>query len=467
MAVQQWYYRKGKNRFGPVAGEDLKRMARSGELEPEDLLRGVGMSEWIPAGKVKGLFTPAKPQPAPKAEEELGLQTPAVQPASPPKPVPKAPAPHPIPTSQPAPPAAAPPFEMSDQSNPFAQFGLEQTADPFALAEAQTNVYGTAGPEPGLGGVSFDNLAALGSQGQAIHREPPPGAETDPFETKKSAKKNAAPTADLGAAGKIGMLLAPFAVISIFGFAVGAVFGVIVTFVFGLFARIIALFFMFSVASGVAKASGLFAGNCLLRAKIKNEMLSLVYGFFVGLISLYVFMGGMAYSVVNAGRFATQPAGGQAAQQGDGPIERREMDEDGRSLVLRPDEAPVFPNQEAQLEEEPEDDADAEEGMADDEEGMEDDEDAGLWDDDDGDELTPEQRAEMEKNMEGWMKFGATVMHKLQNGLTIFDAIKPFWVFIGFLCAPIFWLFAGFSLLFGTARATWMSNLGFDPTKDD
>ncbi|MDR0704120.1 MAG: DUF4339 domain-containing protein [Planctomycetaceae bacterium] len=56
MASQQWYYRKGTARFGPVASADIKKMAAEGKLEPTDLLRGVGMTEWVSASKITGLF---------------------------------------------------------------------------------------------------------------------------------------------------------------------------------------------------------------------------------------------------------------------------------------------------------------------------------------------------------------------------------------------------------------------------
>lgn len=54
--VQEWYYSRGGERTGPVSGAELKQLAASGELDPSDEVRREGMSEWLPARQVKGLF---------------------------------------------------------------------------------------------------------------------------------------------------------------------------------------------------------------------------------------------------------------------------------------------------------------------------------------------------------------------------------------------------------------------------
>ena len=58
--ASQWYYRKGKQKSGPVSSAKLKLLARSGQLSPADPVWKEGMSHWLPADKLKGLFPPAQ-----------------------------------------------------------------------------------------------------------------------------------------------------------------------------------------------------------------------------------------------------------------------------------------------------------------------------------------------------------------------------------------------------------------------
>lgn len=67
---QQWYYAKDGQRQGPIASDTLKEMAISGQLQPSDHVWREGMSNWVPAGKLKGLFPDValkKPPPLPAA----------------------------------------------------------------------------------------------------------------------------------------------------------------------------------------------------------------------------------------------------------------------------------------------------------------------------------------------------------------------------------------------------------------
>src|SRR6266404_7689601 len=59
----EYYYSQAGQRCGPVPGEQLKQLAASGHLQPTDLIWKEGMSGWVAAAKVKGLF-PAPPDPA-------------------------------------------------------------------------------------------------------------------------------------------------------------------------------------------------------------------------------------------------------------------------------------------------------------------------------------------------------------------------------------------------------------------
>jgi amino acid transporter len=55
----EWYYAKGNQQLGPVTAAQLKQLATSGQLSPEDLIWREGMANWESAGKVRGLFVAA------------------------------------------------------------------------------------------------------------------------------------------------------------------------------------------------------------------------------------------------------------------------------------------------------------------------------------------------------------------------------------------------------------------------
>jgi hypothetical protein len=56
MSSAEWYYAHAGQQSGPISAADLKMLAVVGQLAPEDLVWRDGMSEWIPARKVRGLF---------------------------------------------------------------------------------------------------------------------------------------------------------------------------------------------------------------------------------------------------------------------------------------------------------------------------------------------------------------------------------------------------------------------------
>ena len=55
--MSRWYYARGDRQSGPISSRDLKRLARSGQLLPTDLIWKEGDSERRPAATVPGLFT--------------------------------------------------------------------------------------------------------------------------------------------------------------------------------------------------------------------------------------------------------------------------------------------------------------------------------------------------------------------------------------------------------------------------
>lgn len=56
MSRIEWYYAKNDQPCGPVSPIELRQFAEQGELREETLVWREGMSEWIPAGRIKGLF---------------------------------------------------------------------------------------------------------------------------------------------------------------------------------------------------------------------------------------------------------------------------------------------------------------------------------------------------------------------------------------------------------------------------
>jgi hypothetical protein len=55
--ANEWYYTlNGQQQPVPVSSAQLKQMATSGQLEPDDLVWQEGMTNWAPASSVKGLF---------------------------------------------------------------------------------------------------------------------------------------------------------------------------------------------------------------------------------------------------------------------------------------------------------------------------------------------------------------------------------------------------------------------------
>lgn len=53
---QEWYYAKGGQRLGPVSAQRLKELAVSGNLRHSDLVWRAGLSQWVKAKEIQGLF---------------------------------------------------------------------------------------------------------------------------------------------------------------------------------------------------------------------------------------------------------------------------------------------------------------------------------------------------------------------------------------------------------------------------
>ena len=88
-----WYIYKDGEQQGPLSWEKLTGMAQAGEISPDDLVIGEGMSEWISGSKVEGLFPkPAfSPPPPPPVAQVPPPPPPVLQSAGPVPPPPPGP----------------------------------------------------------------------------------------------------------------------------------------------------------------------------------------------------------------------------------------------------------------------------------------------------------------------------------------------------------------------------------------
>jgi hypothetical protein len=59
-----WHYAKGGDKHGPFTAAQLKELATTGQLSPDDLVWREDMKEWRKASTVKGLFPTQPPPPS-------------------------------------------------------------------------------------------------------------------------------------------------------------------------------------------------------------------------------------------------------------------------------------------------------------------------------------------------------------------------------------------------------------------
>ena len=83
---QGWYYKLDGEKRGPVPAAELKRLAATGKLGPDDVVRREDMTEWMTAGQVKGLFAATAAAAHPHAEPAPRLAKPVARPVPPPRP---------------------------------------------------------------------------------------------------------------------------------------------------------------------------------------------------------------------------------------------------------------------------------------------------------------------------------------------------------------------------------------------
>jgi hypothetical protein len=83
MADVQWYYARNDQQFGPVSAAELKQLADSGRLAPDDLLWREGMDAWATAVNLRGLFDEpgaSPPSATPSLDRPMAEQVPLARP---------------------------------------------------------------------------------------------------------------------------------------------------------------------------------------------------------------------------------------------------------------------------------------------------------------------------------------------------------------------------------------------------
>ena len=53
-SLDHWYYAKAGKRIGPFSTADLKQMASSGQLSPNEMVWKDGMVSWVPLHQLRG-----------------------------------------------------------------------------------------------------------------------------------------------------------------------------------------------------------------------------------------------------------------------------------------------------------------------------------------------------------------------------------------------------------------------------
>ena len=64
-----WYIQDGEHQFGPYSDQELKRVAGTGKVTPETLVRQGENGNWFRADQISGLLSPLAPPIAPQMKE--------------------------------------------------------------------------------------------------------------------------------------------------------------------------------------------------------------------------------------------------------------------------------------------------------------------------------------------------------------------------------------------------------------
>jgi GYF domain 2 len=75
--AQEWYYTQGDRKVGPVSAKELGEAAKSGKLQPTDMVWTDGMKDWKEARSIKGLesiWPIASLPPVPRIAKPVAVQ---------------------------------------------------------------------------------------------------------------------------------------------------------------------------------------------------------------------------------------------------------------------------------------------------------------------------------------------------------------------------------------------------------
>jgi hypothetical protein len=79
----EWFYSRDGVQLGPVTLEELSRVAQSGGIHPrQDLVWRNGMSNWVPAGEIDGLFERRVPATQPAESQAVPSRNPYTTPGA-------------------------------------------------------------------------------------------------------------------------------------------------------------------------------------------------------------------------------------------------------------------------------------------------------------------------------------------------------------------------------------------------
>jgi hypothetical protein len=82
--ARDWYYAQGGRQRGPVTEQQVRQLAASGQLQPDDLVWYDGLGDWIAAAAVPGLIPGQRPSPSPSSAPNAAMSSPTTAiPASP------------------------------------------------------------------------------------------------------------------------------------------------------------------------------------------------------------------------------------------------------------------------------------------------------------------------------------------------------------------------------------------------
>lgn len=66
----EWYFARNGKQYGPHSAEEVRQFATDRKIRPEDLVWREGMTDWMPASSIRGLFAvPALMQPPARVEK--------------------------------------------------------------------------------------------------------------------------------------------------------------------------------------------------------------------------------------------------------------------------------------------------------------------------------------------------------------------------------------------------------------